>query len=123
MNLPNPLTSSIALFQYLFLLAILVLGIRQYVLTRQGIYVNKYFVIPLGVLCLILGFVGLFVHIKQAFALIDAAGDISPRIVAQGIKDAYDYPILGLIGLALSYAFKFINSNMLLPHSNPDKEI
>ena len=122
MHLPNPLTSSIGLFQYLFIIAIVVFGVRQYLLTRRGVHVNKFFVIPLGVLCLILGFIGLFVHVKLAFDAIETAGDISPRIVARGIKDAYDYPVLGLLGLALSYSFRFINSKMILPQPNSDLE-
>ncbi|MDH5381531.1 MAG: hypothetical protein OEW75_11795 [Cyclobacteriaceae bacterium] len=110
--IPNPLQSNIAISQYLIIAGILFYGIKQYILFKKGHETNKSYVIPLGALCLIFGFIGLFITMKEAFNSIEAAGDISPQIVAHSISAAYDYPILGLIGLALSYAFKFINSEI-----------
>ena len=113
MNLPNPLQSNIALFQYIFISGIIVLGILQYIKARNGTTVNTSYVVPLGVLCLILGFIGMFQTYREAFQTIEAAGDISPQIISNALGTAFDYPILGLFGLAISYSFKFVNSKMV----------
>ena len=88
-------------------------GTKQYIMAKNGIAISNSFVIPLGVMCLIFGLIGFFVQLRQAFEAIEIAGDLSPQIIAGGIKQAYDFPILGLIGLGISYAFKYINSNIV----------
>ena len=119
MNIPS-LFTSVAPFQFLLSLRIIFLGIRQYILARDGKPINKSYVVPLGALCLVIGFLGFFIQVKQTFEAIEVAGDISPQIVASGIKDGYDFPIIGFIGLGLSYAFRFINSQMIENNSEPD---
>ena len=111
---PNPLHSYIALAQYILVIGIFIIGIYQRVQLKNGISINKSYVIPLGATCLIFGFIGLLVSIKEAFRTIEAAGDISPQIVANSFSEAYDYPILGLFGLAFAYLFRFINSEMII---------
>ncbi len=120
MDFLNPFHSPIAAFQYALIILIVILGIRQYDISRKGGKINKSFVVPLGAICLIIGFLGLILQVKQAFEAIEVAGDISPQIVASGIKAGYDYPIMGLVGIAISYAFRFINSSMTINSSDDD---
>jgi hypothetical protein len=41
---------------------------------------------------------------------IEAAGDISPAIVAQGFQNSFSYGVLGLLSLAASFVFKYLNA-------------
>ena len=114
MPLPNPFQSYLALSQYLLILVIAIIGSVQYIKAKKGTKVNAAYVLPLGAICLIVGFLGMFKTYRAAFEMIEVVGDISPQIIANSFKVAFDYPILGILGLALSYAFKFINSKWIV---------
>ena len=46
---------------------------------------------------------------SDAFEAIEAAGDISPSIVAGALKAVWAYPILGMLTLAISCVFRYVN--------------
>lgn len=66
-------------------------------------------VTPLGWASFAFAFMGLFNHYSEAFSDIEAAGDISPSIVASAMEPAFGYPTLGCLCLAISYVFRFVN--------------
>lgn len=53
--------------------------------------------IPLGLAAAAFGFIGLIMEYRDAFELIEAAGDISPSIVAGAFKAGLSYPILACL--------------------------
>ena len=66
-------------------------------------------VVPLGWAGTAVGFIGLFKQYTDAFEMIEAAGDISPSIVAGALGSGFSYPMLGFLCLAIGYVFKFVN--------------
>ena len=60
-----------------------------------------------------LGFLGTVIGMIDAFDAIEAAGDISPAVVAKGIKVALLTTVAGLIvAIILQIAFNFITSKV-----------
>jgi|SRR5688572_32932168 len=113
MRLPSILQSNISLLLYAFLAFIVVMGLWQFIksryLLKSGESMQLRSLIPLGLAAAAFGFIGLFMEYRDAFELIEAAGDISPSIVAGAFKAGWSYPILGLLTLAISCVFRYIN--------------
>ena len=109
--------SNVSLLLYAVLIYIFVVGLFQFIkaryLLKHGDLMIFRSLIPLGVAAAALGFVGLFVQYRESFEAIEMAGDISPSIVAAGLKDAFTYPILGLLTLSISCVFRFVNQRPL----------
>lgn len=93
---------------YLLLFYILVRGSIQLYRVKTSQEVEKRSFVPLGALGLIVGLIAFVEGIRAAFDAIAEAGDISPGLGAEGISSAYSYPTLGLVILAVSYAFKYL---------------
>jgi hypothetical protein len=89
------------------------MGLWQFIksryLLKSGESMQLRSLIPLGLAAAAFGFIGLFMEYREAFELIEAAGDISPSIVAGAFKAGWSYPILGLLSLAISCVFRYIN--------------
>jgi hypothetical protein len=75
--------------------------------------------IPLGGAAAALSIVGLLKHYADAFEAIEIAEDISPAIVAEAMKSAMAYPVLGFFILAVSCVFRYVNQ----PDSIKTKEV
>ena len=65
--------------------------------------------VPLGWAAAAVGIAGLFQQYLTGFEMIEAAGDISPSIVASALRSGFAYPVLGFLCLAIGYVFKFVN--------------
>lgn len=113
MHFPAIYESNVALLIYAFLIYIIAMGLWQFVksryLLKHGESMQLRSLIPLGGAAAAFGFVGLFIQYSDAFEAIEAAGDISPSIVAGALKEAVSYPILGLLALAVSCVFRYVN--------------
>jgi hypothetical protein len=113
MRLPSILQSNISLLLYSLLAFIVMMGLWQFIksryLLKSGESMQLRSLVPLGLAAAALGFIGLFMEYRDAFELIEAAGDISPAIVAGALKAGWSYPILGLLTLAISCVFRYIN--------------
>jgi hypothetical protein len=70
--------------------------------------------VPLGAAATVFGFIGMFNQYIDVFKAIELAGDISPSIIASGYGSGGSYPILGLLSLAVSYVFRYINDPGIL---------
>jgi len=55
-----------------------------------------------GIIAFLLGILGQMLTIKKAFDTIAEAGDISPPLVADGIRSSYNSTLAGLIVLIIS---------------------
>lgn len=112
MPLPSLFHSNVSLLLYAMLIYILVVGLLQFIKARYLLQPGDSMIfrslIPLGVAAAALRFVGLFVQYRESFAVIEVA-DIRPSIVAAALKDAFAYPILGLLTLSISCVFRFVN--------------
>lgn len=112
MPLPYLFHSNVSLLLYAMLIYISVVGLLQFIkaryLLKPGDSMIFRSLVPLGVAAAVLGFVGLFVQYRESFEAIELAGDISPFIVAASMKDAFTYPIMGLLTLSISYVFRFL---------------
>lgn len=83
-------------------------GVEMGKLERGLIWISLF--ISLGPM---LGFFGTVVGMVQAFAAIEAAGDISPNIVAQGMKVALITTVGGLIvGMVLQVFYNYLVSKI-----------
>lgn len=115
MVFPAIYESNVSLILYAFLTFIIVLGVWQFVksryLLKEGESMRLRSLIPLGLAAAALGFVGLFIEYREAMEAVEASEDISPSIVAGAIKAAFSYPILGLVTLAISCVFRYVNQN------------
>lgn len=113
MYLPSPLHSNFAIPLYLLLAYILVVGFLQYFKLRAGEELNhvllKKSLIPIGLLTVVVGFMGTVNLIQELYDTIAAAGDISPALVAGGFSQAFPLLTLGLLCLAMSLIFKYFN--------------
>jgi hypothetical protein len=115
MRFPPIFESNIALLLYACLAYIVGMGLWQFIKSRyilaEGDSMQLRSLIPLGIAGVALGFVGLFLQYSEAFEVIEAAGDISPSIVAGAMKSAFSYPALGFLSLAISCIFRYINQH------------
>ena len=113
MVLPFPTSTWVAALMYILLIYIMYMGIWQFRTVRiRKTRGHPFFMgslVPLGALILCLGFLGHVMNIRMAFEAIEAARDISPTLVATNLKNSFDYVILGLLSLGLSFLFKYIN--------------
>ncbi|UII24000.1 hypothetical protein [Fulvivirga ligni] len=106
--LPPLFDSWISISLYLLLVFIIIQGIRQYLAKDEDSPERKRSLIPLGAIGVIFGAIGYAKVYRDAFDAIAAAGDISPTIVASALRNGASYPILGLLCLAVTFAFKYI---------------
>lgn len=110
MELPHPFYSGFATALYLLLMYILVVGFLQhYRMEWLRHPVLRRSLIPVGVIALATGFWGLIRNTQETFDAIEAAGDISPSLVAAGISSGYPLLHLGLLCLILSLVFYYFN--------------
>ena len=93
---------------YLVLLFLLYKGVWQFLVNRKK-GVKSRSLVPIGAIGLILSFIAYFDAMRASFDAITAAGDISPSLVAGSISSNQSLPILGLVCLAISYFFKYVN--------------
>lgn len=63
------------------------------------------FIKTAGVIALVIGFLGQMVGLHYAFTAVEAAADISPKILAGGLKVSMITPIYGMIIFLVSYIF------------------
>jgi len=113
MPLPPLLQSNVSLLLYALLTYIILMGLWQFIrsryLLKEGESMRLRSLIPLGLAGAAFGFIGLFMEYSDAFEAIEAAGDISPSIVAGALKAVWAYPILGMLTLAISCVFRYVN--------------
>lgn len=113
MRLPSLLESNVSLLLYALMTYIILMGLWQFIksryLLKQGESMQLRSLVPLGLAAAAFGFIGLFMEYSDAFEAIEAAGDISPSIVAGAFKAGWSYPILGMLTLAISCVFKYVN--------------
>lgn len=110
MALPHPFSSVFAAVLYLILFYILIIGFLQYYKPeRLTLPIFKKSLVPVGIIGLAVGFWSLVYTIQQAFDAIEAAGDISPSMVAGGIASGYAYIYLGILCLIVSLVFYYFN--------------
>jgi hypothetical protein len=95
---------------YLFLTYIICMGCWQFYLIRSGKEFRIKSLVPLGAAAVVVSFIAFVQHYRMVFKSIEQQGDISPAIVAAGFKEAFDYPTLGLLCLAIAFIFKYVNS-------------
>jgi hypothetical protein len=111
--LPSIFDLGFASILYLFLIYILGMGLWQFKsirLKRDGEEeIKARSLVPLGAGATVIGFIALVQRYREAFDMIEAADDISPSIVASAFSGAFAYPTLGLLCLAISFVFKYLN--------------
>ena len=109
MSFPSPFILSFSSISLLILIYIVIIGSYQfYSITIKKVEFRKN-LIPLGYVALIFTIIDYFIGMKTAFEAIAEAGDISPSLVAGEIANSTNYLFLGLITLAVSYLFRYIN--------------
>ncbi len=94
---------------YLCLLYITSMGVFQYYKIHVKKERFKKSFVPLGAAAVVGGFILQIINQIDAFDAIARAGDISPALVAEGIKMSLSYPVLGLLSLGMAYLIKYIN--------------
>ena len=109
MLIPQPFESYLATTLYLLFIFIIYKGVFQYTLLQKSKTNSIKSLVPLGTIGLILGIIGYIRGYMITFEAIEAAGDISPEIVASSFGHSGTYPILGLLLLATSFLFKYMN--------------
>ena len=107
--LPPLLPLGFSSLLYLFLLYILGTGFWQLISIRRGKSIHVKSLVPLGAAAVVVSIIAFVQHYRMVFKTIEEKGDISPAIVAEGLKDAFDYPTLGLLCLAIALVFKYVN--------------
>ena len=111
--LPTPFESAFSLILWALLCYIVIVGILQLVFTRNGkrrenSFVNR----PLylvGSIAAVLGAIGHFNSYTQIMTLIGEVEDVSTFLVAPAFANSAAYLVLGLLGLAVSLLFGYIN--------------
>lgn len=109
MQLPPITEFGFSSIVYLILIYILIRGLHQLYQRYSFGQSYKRSLVPLGAVGLIFGIIGYIQGMREAFAVIAEAGDISPALVAGGITQSFAYPTLGLLTLAAAYLFKYLN--------------
>lgn len=94
---------------YLILAYILIMGFYQFHKVRIKRLAYKKTFVPLGYVALIFAIMDYILQMKEAFEAIADAGDISPALVAGGISQSFNHLFLGLLTLAISYIFRYLN--------------
>ncbi len=113
MAIPSIFESGIATILYLFLFFIVGMGLWQFIqryFKSQASERRLKSLIPLGAASTVLGVIGIIQGYINTMETIEAVGDISPAIVAQGFKNSLAYGVLGLLSLAASFVFKYLNA-------------
>lgn len=113
MELPSPFYTVYAFLLYCLLIYILVVGFIQYFKLRKGKVASsgllKRSLLPIGVIAVVIGVLGVVDQVKNVFEAISVAGDISPSIVSGGIALGYPHLTLGLLCLIITLLFKYSN--------------
>lgn len=108
--LPPLLPIGMSSILYLFLFYILGMGLWQLIAIRTGKEIRIKSLVPLGAAAVVVSAIAFVQQYQMVFEAIEQVGDLSPAIVAAGLKDAFAYPILGLLCLACAFLFKYMNS-------------
>lgn len=111
MKIPSFFDSIFSIVLFGLLLLIVILGIVQFVRIKTGKVDKVRSLVPVGALAITIGILGYINGMIDAFNAIEAAGDISPQIVAASFSNVGEYLVLGLISLAFSFVFRFVNQN------------
>ena len=109
MNIPSPLEFNFSSVSWMILIYILIMGFYQFYQIRIKKEAFKKNLVPLGYIALIFSIIQYINGMKTAFEAIAEAGDISPSLVAGGISYSTNYLFLGLMTLAITYLFRYIN--------------
>ncbi|MEL6561839.1 MAG: hypothetical protein AAFQ94_26875 [Bacteroidota bacterium] len=109
MELPSPFTLSFSSISWLILLYVLYLGSYQFYQIKIKKAPYRKNIVPLGYLALIFTIIDYILGMKTAFETIAEAGDISPALVAGSMSYSMNSLFLGLITLAITYLFQYIN--------------
>ena len=113
MHIPPIFDSWLSVLLYFLFLFIIGKGIQQFVKIRFGDFDPQHdkirSTVPLGAAAVAFGFLGHFRGASQALDAIEAAGDISPSLLANALGHSGSYPVLGLLCLGLSFVFKYLN--------------
>ena len=113
MSFPRPFYSPYAIWLYALLAYILIVGIIQFVYLQRGKRLEhpllKRSLVSVGAVTLIVGVLGYINNQQVAMDTIAIAGDISPSLVAAGMSHGYPLISIGLVGLGLSFVFKYLN--------------
>ena len=109
MELPSPFILSFSSISWLVLIYILVMGFYQFYQVRIKKATFAKNLVPLGYMALIFTIIDYILGMQNAFEAIAEAGDISPALVAGSMSFAMNSLFLGLITLAVSYLFRYIN--------------
>ncbi len=111
-TLPPFTDSAMSVFMYLSTAYILVCAItalyfRIKLSAAPGWAVRP--VVWLGAANAALGLFGFFLNYTQAMQAIQAAGDISPSILAGAYVLSGSYPVLGFLSLSIAFLFQFFS--------------
>ena len=102
------------------LAAILALAIVQFILVTRKDYKSKEetrkrltYLKSFGAFAVVLGFLGQMIGLFAAFEAIEGAMDISPAILAGGLKVSIIAPIYGMVIFLISYILWFAVDSIL----------
>ena len=109
MKLPFLFQSGYSIIMYLMLFLIISLGLWQFFQIKTNKVDTVRSLVPIGVISTCLGIIAYFMQVSFAFDALAEAGDISPALVAGALSKATVYLILGMLTLATSYLFRFVN--------------
>ena len=111
--LPGVTDSTLSILLYVLLAYSVAMGFwslfLKYRYTRRGESIKVKSLIPVGCVATIFGILGYFMKVNNTFSEIERSSDISPSLVAGQLGNIYAYPALGLIVLAITLAFKYVN--------------
>jgi len=104
-------------FGFVFLLLILgVFGFGPYLFVRLYIVKSKAIkkthidsMLVIGSIALVYGILLQIIGMVEALEAVIQAGDVSPQLVMQGLKESFATPILGMVLFIISLLFWYIN--------------
>ncbi len=109
MTFPPILPIGFATMQYVILGYTVFVGVLQVYQARyKGLEVKKSKTIWLGALNVVVGAIAYFQSYREAMEAIAAAGDISPSLIADGMSQAFSFPILGLTNLGFAFLIRYL---------------
>lgn len=102
-------------------IAMIVLFVRHFTLKSRSMTVNTWTapaIKQIGLFCFFLGLFGQIVGLIGGFDALEAAGDISPGLLAGGLKVSFYPTAYGLFSLLLSRVFYFYLTRIQTPLVN-----